>query len=178
MTQKQIFIVPELSFIFCIINKAYIFRLCGVSPFRGNSYHDVLRKNKEGTVIFYEKYWNAVSIEGRDLVMKMVAKNPQERISAKQALEHRWFYLSQTRVCMLSSALENMKKYQNQENRFDVSKIKPEFAMVTRTPLLLSRFSNQRSLLESPLVFSKNSGKLPSPAFLPTKIAPDGKRVS
>eukprot|EP00830_Metopus_es_P003596 TRINITY_DN13360_c0_g1_i1.p1 TRINITY_DN13360_c0_g1~~TRINITY_DN13360_c0_g1_i1.p1 ORF type:complete len:339 (+),score=62.70 TRINITY_DN13360_c0_g1_i1:3-1019(+) len=56
-----------------------------------------------------------------------------------------------------------MRKY-HKENvcRFDVEKIKPEFSMVTCTPLLNGRKSNLPSK-DSPMVFSNNASRSPSP---------------
>jgi len=132
--------------------------LCGISPFHGKSYHEVLTKNKDGTVSFEEKYWSAVSPEAKDLVSRMVQKNPHERISAKDALDHKWFLMAPTKVMALSSAMENMKKYTGgiNQDRFNVSKIKPEFAMMTRTPLLASRL-NGAVIPNSPLVLPNES---------------------
>jgi serine/threonine protein kinase len=108
-----------------------------------------------------------VSPEAKDLVMKMVAKDPKNRVTASQALEHSWFKMDHNETCILSNAQENMKKYHNKlnENRFNVGKIKPEFSMVTCTPLLNSRYSGR----DSPLVFSgdgsKNSSAVQSPVL-------------
>ena len=172
--QKRTYSVQGSSCIFCKTFR-YIFRLCGVSPFHGKSYHEVLMKNKEGIVLFEDKYWSAVSPEGKDLVAGMVKKNPSERISAQEALEHKWFAMAHTKVGSLSSALENMRKYHNKDNeyRFNVGKIKPEFAMVTRTPLLASRFAN--NLQDSPLIISKNCSPSRSPAFIPIRM--DAERI-
>lgn len=165
--------MPGLFYLFCtfIIN---ISRLCGISPFHGNSYHEVLAKNKAGNVIFYEKYWAAVSPEGKDLVMQMVKKNPAERISAQAALEHKWFTMAQTRVVVLSSAIENMKKYHNKENenRFNVSAIKPEFATLTRTPVMGSRFASGR-LQDSSVLFRKNQTIVQSPDMVAGRQMPE-----
>ena len=95
-------------------------------------------KNKEGTVVFEELAWKPLSPEARDLATKMVAKNPEERLTAKDALMHPWFKSEHAGSIVLLTALENMKKY-NDKNRFNMEKIKPEFSMVTCTPLLRSR---------------------------------------
>ena len=129
--------------------------LSGISPFQGINYKEILKKNKEGYIAFEEKYWSAVSPEGRDLVTQMVRTDPTERITAKAALEHKWFAMAHTKVTVLSSALENMKKYNDRENRFNVGKIKPEFAVLTRTPLFSSKFAGA----DSPLLISGPSEK-------------------
>ena len=146
-------------------------RLCGISPFHGKSYHEVLMKNRDGIVLFDEKNWSAVSEEGKDIVSKMVNKNPKERIAAQDALEHKWFALANTKICTLSSAQENMRKYhcKENENRFNVGVIKPEFAMVTRTPLLVSRFG-AAGLQDSPLIISRNTSTTPSPSLGPIEV--------
>ena len=149
-----------------------------MSPFHGKSYQDVLLKNKEGTVAFTQSHWSYVSSEGKDLVSKMVAKNPEERVTAKQALKHAWFALDHTNTYMLSNAQENMKKYHNKqnENRFNVGKIKPEFSMVTCTPLLNSRFAGQDSPLILPRGSSKNASTAQSPLLVSKQIVPEEKK--
>ncbi len=106
-------------------------------------------KNKEGNVTFVESYWNPLSAEARDLAAKMVAKNPAERISAKDALMHPWFRMEHSSSVGLATAQENMRKY-NDKNRFNMEKIKPEFSMVTCSPLLNSRFAG--SGVNSPMM--------------------------
>jgi serine/threonine protein kinase len=52
-----------------------------------------------------------------DLLKKMLAKNPKERISVKEALEHPWIVNPQPdvlQVSTLNTAQENMKKFQEE----------------------------------------------------------------
>ena len=56
-----------------------------------------------------------------DILMKMLAKDPKNRISAKECLEHSWIVSGGTTehtekqpVAMLSSAQENMKRFQEE----------------------------------------------------------------
>ena len=152
--------------------------LTGVSPFHGKSYQDVLMKNKDGTVSVTQSHWNFVSPDAKDLVLKMVAKNPQDRVTARQALEHRWFTLEHTSTCILSNAQDNMRKYHNKqnENRFNVGKIKPEFSMVTCTPLLNSRFAGQ----DSPLILTRDGGcssGVQSPLVVPRQLGGEERKV-
>lgn len=132
--------VFSAGIILCII-------LTGVSPFHGNSFQEILLKNKSGNVAVTGAHWSFVSAEAKDLVSKLVARNPQDRCTAKEALQHSWFSLKHTELTSLSNAQENMRKYQNQD-RFNMTRIKPEFGMVTCTPLLSSRFNGK----ESPLI--------------------------
>jgi len=114
--------------------------LTGKLPFSGRNYHEVISKNKEGDIVFEESYWKTLSPEAKDLAQKMVIKDPTARISAKNALQHPWLYKENYSGGILLSAMENMKKY-NDKNRFNMEKIKPEFSMVTCTPLFTSRNS-------------------------------------
>jgi hypothetical protein len=109
-----------------------------------------------------------VSAEARELTLRMLQRDPRERLTAQGALEHRWFGLAQNRVSVLSSALDNMKKYHNPQNeaRFDVAHIKPSFAIPTSTPLLGSRFGG----CQSPLILGQGAAPFPSPPLLPIHL--------
>jgi len=107
--------------------------LTGGSPFYGKSYNEILWKNKVCDIKFEFKETNLkVSDLAIDLLKKMLAKDPTQRISAEQALQHEWILgngmvssNSPFSPIYLSSAHENMKKFQ-EENRFNVKNIKPK----------------------------------------------------
>jgi len=63
--------------------------LCGCPPFSGSE-QAVLKKVERGAWTFKEPIWEAVSLEAKDLVTKLLEKSPQERTSAKEALQHPW----------------------------------------------------------------------------------------
>ena len=129
--------------------------LTGVIPFHGKNVQETLSNNKKGIIDYTESCWESVSSEAKDLVVKMVAIDPNERCTATEALSHKWFSLDHTNSALLSNAQINMKKYNKDcENRFNVSRIKPEFSMITCTPLLNSRFSGK----DSPLIIPKIDG--------------------
>lgn len=48
-------------------------------------------KNKKGEVQYPGKYWDKISNDAKDLVNKMLHKDPRLRISAREALAHSWF---------------------------------------------------------------------------------------
>ena len=48
-------------------------------------------KNKRGEVAYPAKYWDKISPEAKDLVGKMLNRDPRTRIQAKEALAHPWF---------------------------------------------------------------------------------------
>lgn len=72
--------------------------LCGAPPFRGTiqspaERQKLLERIKKG-VPFPEHKWAGVSDEARDLVECMLQLNPERRMSARQALSHKWLQQS------------------------------------------------------------------------------------
>lgn len=72
--------------------------LCGFPPFWGSSqpmFDDGHRKLKsriiDGRFGFPSAYWDGVSDDAKDLVMKMLQTNPEKRLTAEQAMKHKWF---------------------------------------------------------------------------------------
>lgn len=64
--------------------------LNGKPPFIGTS-SEVLSKVAKGAVFFPEKNWHNTSTEAKDIILKMLERNPEKRWTAKQCLDHRWF---------------------------------------------------------------------------------------
>lgn len=62
--------------------------LTGRPVFRGFNVNEILMKNKQAEIEFPDKYWSKISSKARDLVSKMLIKDPQSRITAEQALKH------------------------------------------------------------------------------------------
>ena len=52
---------------------------------------EILKANTECKVEFPDRYWKNISQEARDLVEKMLIRDQDERITAKEALLHPWF---------------------------------------------------------------------------------------
>jgi len=65
--------------------------LTGRPVFRGYNLNEILLKNKRCEVEYPAKYWSKISEKAKDLVSKMLAKDPKERISTTDALKHSWF---------------------------------------------------------------------------------------
>ena len=95
--------------------------MTGGSPFHGKSYNDILWKNKVCEISYDFKVKGLkVSDLAIDLLKKMLAKDPTQRISAEQALKHEWIIVGGSDVAptaspyYLSSAQENMKRFQEE----------------------------------------------------------------
>ena len=87
----------------------------------------------ECEITFDAPVWKQISSEGKDLTMKMIEKDPNLRISAKDALNHTWFMIEHLDKNSLSLMQENVSKY---AGYFDVETIKPKFGQIKFVPLL------------------------------------------
>jgi len=70
----------ESSDIFSIGVILYIL-LTGRPVFRGYNLNEILLRNKKCEVEYPAKYWNKISDKAKDLVSKMLKKDPKERIT-------------------------------------------------------------------------------------------------
>lgn len=64
--------------------------LGGYPPFHHDSPKELFRLIKTGSYEFTPKYWDIVSEEAKDLIRNLLVVNPQERLTVKQALNHKW----------------------------------------------------------------------------------------
>lgn len=64
--------------------------LTGNVPFNGPSDNEVLAKVRQGIVRYNQSAWNSVSEDALALVKKFLTRNPKERFTTAQALEHDW----------------------------------------------------------------------------------------
>src|SRR5687768_3504020 len=53
----------------------------------------------------HSQYWNQVSDEAKDLILKMLTVDPNARITAKEALNHPWVSSCLTICCIRSTTL-------------------------------------------------------------------------
>ena len=65
--------------------------LSGETPFPGKTEADILAKVKVGDFKFEDKTWTDISDEAMDLVTLLLQVDPEKRISAEEALHHRWY---------------------------------------------------------------------------------------
>ena len=55
--------------------------LCGYAPFEGDNNKEVFKKILSQDLEFDPEYWTTISEGAKDLITKMLKKDPQERIS-------------------------------------------------------------------------------------------------
>lgn len=70
--------------------------------------------NKEGAIEYPTNLWNKISENAQDLVKKMLEKNPDDRISAEEALNHNWFTnQDMSQSWMLDDVIDGLNEQHN-----------------------------------------------------------------
>jgi len=64
--------------------------LCGYPPFYGDDDMEVLQMVQKGKFDFDGEEWDEISKEAKDLIKKLICK-PEKRLTAQEALQHKWF---------------------------------------------------------------------------------------
>jgi calcium-dependent protein kinase len=65
--------------------------LCGYPPFEGDNNKEIFKRVLQQKLEFDPEDWNSISNEAKDLICSMLCKDPTKRISAIDALNHKWF---------------------------------------------------------------------------------------
>lgn len=65
--------------------------LSGSLPFDSDDQQEVIRKTINDPLVFDLPIWRKVSNSAKNLLTRMFAKDPQERISLDDTLNHEWF---------------------------------------------------------------------------------------
>jgi serine/threonine protein kinase len=76
--------------------------LSGNLPFMGRSQKELFRKIVAGTFDFDDEEWVDISDDAKDLVRKLLIMNPDERITANDAVRHKWLKASRDRLSMIT----------------------------------------------------------------------------
>ncbi|KEH24281.1 calcium-dependent protein kinase 1 isoform X1 [Medicago truncatula] len=66
------------------------FFLCGAPPFDGELEQEIFDKVLHGEIDFSSDPWPSISESAKDLVKKMLDRDPKTRITAHEALSHPW----------------------------------------------------------------------------------------
>lgn len=64
--------------------------LCGYPPFNGAHEDEIIEKVRAGYFCTDDEDWDDISPAAKDLVHKLLAYDPKERISAAEAIQHPW----------------------------------------------------------------------------------------
>lgn len=99
--------------------------MSGTPPFCSASPFEVLHKNRDCDIKYDGEGWMRVSKEGKDLVRKLLRKDPETRPTAKTVLSHPWFRPADP---ALNSPASNMSRHDrhSSSSRFNVACIHPD----------------------------------------------------
>ena len=76
--------------------------LSGQLPFMGRSQKELFRKIVAGKYEFSNKDWEGVSDDARDLVRGLLVLDPDQRLTATQAVRHRWLKASRQSLSLIN----------------------------------------------------------------------------
>eukprot|EP00252_Welwitschia_mirabilis_P012391 TRINITY_DN27424_c0_g2_i1.p1 TRINITY_DN27424_c0_g2~~TRINITY_DN27424_c0_g2_i1.p1 ORF type:complete len:481 (-),score=105.39 TRINITY_DN27424_c0_g2_i1:248-1690(-) len=83
--------------------------LFGALPFRGNSVEEIFKSVREVTLDVNSEPWQALSARARDLLSKMLSRDPEKRPSPQEVLRHPWI-LSHTESLQADSPTRKKHK--------------------------------------------------------------------
>jgi len=64
--------------------------LCGFPPFYGDNDAQMFKRIKAGHYKFLSPYWDPISADAKDFVRNLLVVDPRKRMTAAEALNHRW----------------------------------------------------------------------------------------
>lgn len=91
--------------------------LCGRTPFVGESDAEILASVLSGYFDFDGPMWKSVGRDAKNLITKLLQKNPRDRYTAMQALGHRWIEKKQRGskssmdVALGTKIVDNLRSY-------------------------------------------------------------------
>jgi len=96
------------------------FLLRGYLPFDASNVGEILKKTYIQDAPMDDEHWDKISPEGKDLLNKMLQKDPNERIELEEALKHPWI-----------QQRENLKRYEGVNPRARKNKGDKTFELCT-----------------------------------------------
>jgi calcium-dependent protein kinase len=89
--------------------------LSGSPPFYGNGDDEIIKNVQRGQFFLDEDPWPNVSGTAKDLINQLLVKDISKRLSAADALQHKWIKAldNQELVLISDQALQNLKKFRS-----------------------------------------------------------------
>jgi len=92
--------------------------LGGYRPFRGEG-DEVMKQIRYGEYKFHKRYWSHVSKEAKSLIQQMLTVDPQQRITAEDALKSDWVKAEQSvlETTQLAGNMEDLKNLRSAKSK-------------------------------------------------------------
>ena len=137
--------------------------LGGYPPFFGENNKEIFKKVMEAKLLFDAPIWQRVTKQAKDLIQKLIVKQPENRLTAAQALQHPWFQ-SYCQVPDLEKKIE-MKTIQNLRNYKKLPAFKKEvmrvvFSLMTEDEILKEKNAYRHMDLDNDGKISLNELKI------------------
>jgi len=84
--------------------------LRGALPFYDSDLRNLYRQICEKRVDMEDKYWRNISSGAKNFILKLLDRNPKERLAAKEALLHPWLTFTGQDI-HLSDTLDQLRTY-------------------------------------------------------------------
>lgn len=121
--------------------------LGGYPPFYDSDHKKLFQRVKAGNFHFHSKYWKGVSEEAKDLIKSILVVNPDERLTAEDALAHPWLSIKDKDLAKhtLNDQLLELRKF-NARRKFraavkailTINKLKNAMVIRPQTPVASS----------------------------------------
>ncbi len=94
--------------------------ICGRPPFYGSTKEETMQLIKKGEVSFKDPIWKRVSPDAKNLLLRMLVRTPENRITAHQARLHPWIIKccakAESAKKSLALPLENLRAFHTQDS--------------------------------------------------------------
>ncbi|KAK2166756.1 hypothetical protein NP493_1303g00033 [Ridgeia piscesae] len=85
--------------------------LCGYEPFYDENQSKLFKKILKCDYVFHKDCWSDISENAKDLISRMLVLNPAKRLTAGQALKHRWVQGSGAKSDNLTDTVTKIKEF-------------------------------------------------------------------
>lgn len=120
--------------------------LAGYNPFQGKSDSEIKKNIKNMNYNIKGLHWDGISKEAKDLLQKLLTKDPNTRLSAEEACSHPWFSVNLKDDALKQEVSEIINKLQHHKKS---SEIQECFKVFILSQVIGSKFSNVNPIFQT-----------------------------